>query len=31
MRIIGTVPGAFRHPTAGFVDVYVMFRDLTPQ
>jgi L-amino acid N-acyltransferase YncA len=27
-RIIGTLPGAFRHPTKGFVDVYVMFRSL---
>ena len=28
-RIVGTLPGAFRHPTAGFVDVFVMFRELT--
>ena len=28
-RIVGTLPGAFQHPTAGFVDVYVMFRELT--
>jgi|1185.fasta_scaffold00632_3 L-amino acid N-acyltransferase YncA len=27
-RIVGTLPGAFRHPVRGFVDAYVMFRDL---
>ena len=27
-RIVGTLPGAFRHPAKGFVDVYVMFRSL---
>jgi ribosomal protein S18 acetylase RimI-like enzyme len=27
-RIIGTLPGAFRHPSAGYVDAYVMFRSL---
>jgi L-amino acid N-acyltransferase YncA len=27
-RIVGTLPGAFRHPEKGFVDAYVMFRDL---
>jgi GNAT superfamily N-acetyltransferase len=27
--IVGTLPGAFRHPTLGFVDVYVMFRSLS--
>jgi L-amino acid N-acyltransferase YncA len=27
-EIIGTLPGAFRHPRAGYVDVYVMFRSL---
>jgi L-amino acid N-acyltransferase YncA len=27
-RIVGTLPDAFRHPTLGFVDVYVMFRSL---
>jgi L-amino acid N-acyltransferase YncA len=27
-RIAATLPGAFRHPTKGFVDVYVMFRAL---
>jgi L-amino acid N-acyltransferase YncA len=26
--IIGTLPGAFRHPLEGFVDVFVMFRQL---
>jgi L-amino acid N-acyltransferase YncA len=28
MRIVGTLPGAFRHPQKGYVDVYVMFRSL---
>jgi hypothetical protein len=27
-RIVGTLPGAFRHPRQGFVDVYVMYRSL---
>jgi L-amino acid N-acyltransferase YncA len=27
-RIVGTLPGAFRHPAHGYVDVYVMFRSL---
>jgi L-amino acid N-acyltransferase YncA len=27
-RIVGTLPGAFRHPKKGYVDVYVMFRSL---
>ena len=27
-RIVGRLPGAFRHATKGFVDAYVMFRDL---
>jgi L-amino acid N-acyltransferase YncA len=27
-RIVGTLPNAFRHPTNGYVDVYVMFRSL---
>ena len=27
-RIVGTLPGAFRHPTRGYVDVYVMYRSL---
>jgi GNAT superfamily N-acetyltransferase len=26
MKIIGTLPGAFRHPTRGDVDVYVMYQ-----
>jgi L-amino acid N-acyltransferase YncA len=26
--IVGTLPGAFRHPRLGFVDVYVMFKEL---
>ncbi len=28
MRIIGTIPNAFRHRTLGFVDAYIMFRKL---
>lgn len=27
-EIVGTLPGAFRHPAEGYVDVYVMFRSL---
>jgi L-amino acid N-acyltransferase YncA len=27
-KIVGTLPGAFHHPRAGYVDVYVMFRSL---
>ena len=27
-EIVGTLPGAFRHPRLGFVDAYVMFRNL---
>jgi ribosomal protein S18 acetylase RimI-like enzyme len=27
-EIVGTLPGAFRHPEKGCVDVYVMFRSL---
>jgi L-amino acid N-acyltransferase YncA len=27
-KIVGTLPGAFRHPTRGYVDVFVMFRSL---
>jgi L-amino acid N-acyltransferase YncA len=27
-RIVGTLPGAFRHARQGFVDAYVMFRSL---
>ena len=26
MKIVGTLPGAFQHPTSGYVDVYVMFQ-----
>jgi L-amino acid N-acyltransferase YncA len=28
-QIIGTVPGAFRHPDAGYVGLHVMYLDLT--
>lgn len=27
--IIGTSPGAYQHRTRGYVDLYIMFRDLT--
>lgn len=27
-EIVGRLPGAFQHPTAGFVDAYVMYRTL---
>ncbi|MEJ2012083.1 MAG: GNAT family N-acetyltransferase [Anaerolineales bacterium] len=27
-RIVGTLPGAFRHPEFGFVDAHVMYRSL---
>ena len=27
-KIVGTLPGAFRHSQKGYVDVYVMFRSL---
>ena len=27
-KIVGTLPGAFRHPQKAFVDAYVMFRSL---
>ena len=30
MKIVGTLPGAFRHPTLGYVDVYVMYQSLLP-
>lgn len=30
MKIIGTLPGAFRHPTRGYVDVCVMFQSFWP-
>jgi ribosomal protein S18 acetylase RimI-like enzyme len=26
--IVGRLPGAFKHPTLGYVDAYVMYRDL---
>jgi GNAT superfamily N-acetyltransferase len=26
--VVGTLPGAFHHPTLGYVDAYVMFRSL---
>lgn len=29
-KIVGTLPGAFRHSKKGFVDAYVMFRLLEP-
>jgi GNAT superfamily N-acetyltransferase len=28
IKIVGTLPSAFRHPEKGYVDVYVMFRSL---
>jgi L-amino acid N-acyltransferase YncA len=28
-KIVGTLPGVFRHSKKGFVDAYVMFRSLT--
>jgi ribosomal protein S18 acetylase RimI-like enzyme len=28
-RIVGTLPGAFRHAQLGYVDAYVMFKELT--
>jgi ribosomal protein S18 acetylase RimI-like enzyme len=30
MKIVGILPGAFRHPQKGYVDVYVMFQSLLP-
>jgi L-amino acid N-acyltransferase YncA len=30
MKIVGTLPGVFRHPQKGYVDVYVMFQSLLP-
>ena len=27
-QVVGTLPGAFRHPEKGYVDVYVMYRSL---
>jgi L-amino acid N-acyltransferase YncA len=29
-KIVGTLPGAFRDPKNGYVDVYVMYRSLLP-
>ena len=29
-EIVGTLPGAFRHPEKGYVDVYMLFRSLLP-
>jgi ribosomal protein S18 acetylase RimI-like enzyme len=29
-EIVGTLPGAFRHPEKGEVNVYVMYRSLVP-
>jgi ribosomal protein S18 acetylase RimI-like enzyme len=29
-QIVGTLPGAFRHPEKGYVDVYVMYCSLLP-
>jgi ribosomal protein S18 acetylase RimI-like enzyme len=29
-KIVGTLPGAFRHAQRGFVDVHVMYRQLKP-
>ena len=26
--IVGTLPGAFEHPTLGYVDIYVMYQPL---
>jgi ribosomal protein S18 acetylase RimI-like enzyme len=28
--IVGTLPGAFKHPTQGFVDAFVMYKRLVP-
>lgn len=30
MEIVGVLPGAFRHPTLGFVDALVMYKRLEP-
>ena len=27
MKIVGTLPGAFRHPARGYVDVYIMYQE----
>ncbi len=29
-EIVGTLPGAFRHPARGYVDAFVMFKTLDP-
>ena len=29
-EIIGKTPGGFRHKTLGFVDTYIMYKDLNP-
>src|SRR5437773_4724877 len=29
-KVVGTLPGAFRHLEKGYVDVYVMYRSLLP-
>lgn len=29
-EVVGTLPGAFRHPEKRYVDVYVMYRSLLP-
>jgi ribosomal protein S18 acetylase RimI-like enzyme len=26
--IVGRLPGAFQHPAQGYVDAYIMYRDL---
>jgi ribosomal protein S18 acetylase RimI-like enzyme len=28
-QIVAALPGAFRHSSKGFIDVYIMFRNLT--
>lgn len=30
-EIVGTLPGAFRHPRRGFVDAFVMYKQLPPR
>lgn len=29
-EIVGTLPGAFHHPTLGYVDALVMYKQLLP-
>ena len=29
-QVVGTLPGAFRHPRLGFVDAHVMYKQLKP-